>query len=78
VCGTNVGFAVTGAPLVDGDFDVTGFLTRAFAIDPDPAIFIETWVPSVGECAADLAADRQWLEASIQNLKCVLDRVDRR
>jgi sugar phosphate isomerase/epimerase len=76
VCGSNVGFAVTGAPLGDGDFDVSGFLARVFAIDPEPAIFIETWVPSTGNREADIAADGEWLAVSFRNLKRLLDRMD--
>lgn len=77
VCGSNVGFAVTGAPLGDGDFDVAGFLARVFAIDPEPAIFVETWVPSTGNREADVAADGDWLEASLRNLKGLLDGMQR-
>jgi sugar phosphate isomerase/epimerase len=72
VRGSNVGFSVAGAPLGDGDLDAAGFLARVFAIDPDPALFIETWVPSTGDREADIAADRDWLEASLRNLKRLL------
>jgi 3-oxoisoapionate decarboxylase len=72
VQGSNVGFSVTGAPLGAGDFDAAGFVARVLAIDPDPAVFIETWVPQTGDRDADIAADRRWLEESMRNLKRLL------
>ncbi len=78
VCGSNVGFAVTGAPLGEGELDLAGFLARVLSADPDPALFVETWVPSTGNRDADVAADREWLELSLRNLRRALDRLQQK
>jgi sugar phosphate isomerase/epimerase len=69
VTGSNVGFAVAGAPLGTGDLDVPGFLRRALAITPDAPVFLENWVPSSGDPAADIAADALWLRQSCEHLR---------
>jgi sugar phosphate isomerase/epimerase len=68
VTGSNVGFAVSGAPLGTGDMDVAGFLDGVFARDPRPAIYLENWVPCSGDRETDIAADREWLRQSFANI----------
>jgi sugar phosphate isomerase/epimerase len=72
VTGSNVGFAVSGAPLGTGDMDVSGFLDGIFARDPRPAIYLENWVPCSGDRDTDIAADRDWLRQSLVNVKTML------
>jgi L-ribulose-5-phosphate 3-epimerase UlaE len=69
VTGSNVGFSVSGAPLGTGDMDVSGFLDGIFARDPRPAIYLENWVPCSGDRDTDIAADREWLRKSFENIK---------
>jgi len=68
VHGTNVGFSVEGAPLGTGDLDLGGVIDRILAIDVEPQVFIENWVPASGDREADIEADRRWLEESLANL----------
>jgi len=69
VTGGNVGFTVAGAPLGTGQFDVVAFLKHVFERDPNPALFLENWVPATGDRDADIAADRCWLAESFRNLR---------
>lgn len=69
VTGGNVGFTVSGAPSGTGQLDVDAFLKRVLERDPDPAIFLENWVPATGDRDADIAADRRWLAESLRNLR---------
>lgn len=69
VAGGNVGFTVAGAPLGTGQLDPAAFLRRVFERDPNPALFLENWVPASGDRDADIAADRRWLAESFRNLR---------
>jgi sugar phosphate isomerase/epimerase len=69
VTGSNVGFAVSGAPLGTGDMDVSGFLDGVFAHEQRPAIYIENWVPCSGDRDTDIAADREWLRQSLAHVE---------
>jgi sugar phosphate isomerase/epimerase len=77
VAGSNVGFAVSGAPLGDGRIGVPGLLRRIQASgNPVPQMFIETWTPGSGDWAVDIKEDAKWLAASIQNLRRFLVDID--
>jgi len=72
VCGTNVGFSVTGAPLGEGQAHITWALKHIFERSESPEIYLETWTPSTGDRQTDIYADARWLERSIANLRARL------
>ena len=65
VRGSNVGFEVTGAPLGEGALDLAGCIRRIHARHPAPLVFLETWTPSSGDRATDMARERDWLARSL-------------
>lgn len=67
VRGSNVGFTVTGAPLGEGDLDLTTTLGE-IGRHPSPVVFLENWVPATGDRDADVAADADWLARSRSSL----------
>lgn len=67
--GTNVGFRVLGAPLGEGLLDLPRLLQRARERDPDPAIYVENWVPSTGDAVADANTDMEWLAKGMQAIR---------
>lgn len=67
VQGSNVGFAVTGAPLGEGDLDLTATLGE-IGRHRSPLVFLENWVPATGDRDADAAADADWLARSRASL----------
>jgi sugar phosphate isomerase/epimerase len=73
VQGSNVGFAVSGAPFGEGRIDTHSLLRHIFGDgDPAPRVFLETWTPATGIWATDVAEDTRWLAASIQKLNILL------
>jgi 3-oxoisoapionate decarboxylase len=73
VSGTNVGFAVSGAPLGEGRIGVPRLLRRIQGSGNSiPQMFIETWTPGTENWAVDVKEDAKWLAASIQNLRRLL------
>jgi sugar phosphate isomerase/epimerase len=72
VCGSNVGFEVTGAPLGEGDLDLDACLDRMFARHSQPLIFLENWVPATGDRHRDASADADWLARSLAGLRRAL------
>jgi sugar phosphate isomerase/epimerase len=73
VHGSNVGFTVAGAPLGEGDLDLSGCLDRVRARDPLAPIFLENWVPPTGDSDVDIAMDAEWLKRSLNNLRSRLN-----
>jgi sugar phosphate isomerase/epimerase len=69
VTGSDLGFSVSGAPLGAGDLQVDEFLCRIFAQDGAPEIYLENWVPSIGQWEADVEADAHWLHESVESLR---------
>jgi len=69
VQGSNVGFAVTGAPLGEGDLDLEATLDAIHRRHRSPVIYLENWVPSTGDRQADAAADADWLGRSRRALE---------
>jgi sugar phosphate isomerase/epimerase len=67
--GSNVGFAVTGAPFGEGQIDRRTLFQRVFEQTKSPEIYLETWTPQTGDWETDVAADSRFLATSIQNLK---------
>jgi len=72
IAGTNVGFAVSGAPFGEGRIGAPSLLRRILRGDATLPMFLETWTPSSGIWADDVARDAQWLAASVLNLKQLL------
>jgi sugar phosphate isomerase/epimerase len=73
VAGSNVGFAVSGAPLGEGRIGVPGLLGRICGKgNSKPQMFIETWTPGTGLWTVDVEEDGKWLAASIHNLRILL------
>jgi sugar phosphate isomerase/epimerase len=76
VTGSNVGFAVSGAPFGEGRIGAPSLLRRLFRDgDSIPQMFLETWTPSCGVWAEDVAQDARWLASSLRNLKQLLSGV---
>jgi sugar phosphate isomerase/epimerase len=73
--GSNVGFAVGGAPFGEGQIDVAAILRRILAKTPAPRIYLENWTPATGDRQADIAADARWLARSITNFRDVTARL---
>jgi sugar phosphate isomerase/epimerase len=71
VVGSNVGFAVAGAPLGEGDLDLPATLA-AIRRHPGAVVFLENWVPATGNRDADVAADAAWLGRSHAALRQTL------
>lgn len=73
VAGSNVGFAVSGAPLGEGWIGAPGLLRRIRGISNSmPQTFIETWTPGTGLWPVDVDEDAQRLAAYIHNLRMLL------
>jgi 3-oxoisoapionate decarboxylase len=72
VIGSNVGFAVSGAPFGEGVVDRRAVLRRVLAAAPDPEIYLETWTPATGDPETDIAEDARWLARSVENLRATL------
>jgi sugar phosphate isomerase/epimerase len=68
VTGTNTGFTVAGAPLGQGDLDLEWVLDEIFSIDPDPEVYLETWVAPSGFLERDIASEWEWLVESVKAL----------
>ncbi len=75
VKGSNVGFAVQGAPLGEGDLDLAGCLERIYARHQHPLLLLENWVPQSGDRDRDAASDAEWLRRSLANLRRALAAV---
>jgi sugar phosphate isomerase/epimerase len=77
VAGSNVGFAVSGAPFGDGRIGAPGLLRRILGSGNSmPKMFIETWTPATGTWATDVDKDTLWLAASIRQLNTLLAGID--
>lgn len=72
ICGSNVGFSVTGAPFGEGLLDWRRLFRRIFAHTPSPEIYLETWTPSSGDQKADVSMDAQWLRTSLGNFRAAV------
>jgi sugar phosphate isomerase/epimerase len=73
VAGSNVGFAVSGAPLAKGRIGLPGLLRRIHGKGNSmPQMFIETWTPGTGNWAVDVDEDARWLAVSVHNLGLLL------
>jgi sugar phosphate isomerase/epimerase len=69
VDGHLLGFAVTGAPLGQGRLRLRPILERIFAVNPEPDLYVENWVPATGDRDRDIAEDAAWLRASLHRLR---------
>jgi sugar phosphate isomerase/epimerase len=65
VRGSNVGFDVGGAPLGEGDLDLTACVRRIAERHAAPLVFLENWTPSSGGRDEDAARDAEWLSRSL-------------
>jgi len=70
--GSNVGFAVSGAPFGHGQIDVQCLLRRVFDLTTTPELYLETWTPETGNRDVDVASDAEWLRISVANLRAAL------
>lgn len=78
VKGSNVGFAVSGAPFGEGNIGAVSLLHRIIGDrDSVPQVFIETWTPATGDWEKDVAEDARWLIASVRNLGMLLSDLDK-
>jgi sugar phosphate isomerase/epimerase len=69
VKGSNVGFAVSGAPFGEGRIDASSILRRILRRHTgEPEVFLETWTPATGHWMEDVDADARWLASSVHNL----------
>jgi 3-oxoisoapionate decarboxylase len=69
VDGHLLGFAVTGVPLGRGRLRLRPILERIFAVNPEPDLYVENWVPATGDRDRDIAEDAAWLRASLHRLR---------
>jgi sugar phosphate isomerase/epimerase len=77
VKGSNVGFAVSGAPFGEGGIGAIPLLRRIVGgRDTLPQMFIETWTPATGDWQRDVDEDARWLNASVRNLRMLLFDLD--
>jgi sugar phosphate isomerase/epimerase len=77
VAGSNVGFAVSGAPLGEGRIGVRELIRRIRRNHKSmPQMFIETWTPVTGNWEVDVDKDAIWLAASIENLRNLVMGID--
>jgi len=77
VAGSNVGFAVSGAPLGEGRIGVRELIRRIRRNHKSmPQMFIETWTPVTGNWEVDVDKDAIWLAASIENLRKLVMSID--
>jgi 3-oxoisoapionate decarboxylase len=77
VAGSNVGFAVSGAPLGEGRIGVRELIRRIRRNHKSmPQMFIETWTPVTGNWEVDVDKDAIWLAASIENLRKLMMGID--
>jgi len=77
VAGSNVGFAVSGAPLGEGGIGVRELIRRIRRNHKSmPQMFIETWTPVTGNWEVDVDKDAIWLAASIENLRKLMMGID--
>jgi 3-oxoisoapionate decarboxylase len=77
VAGSNVGFAVSGAPLGEGRIGVRELIRRIRRNHKSmPQMFIETWTPVTGNWEVDVDKDAIWLAASIENLRKLVMGID--
>jgi len=77
VAGSNVGFAVSGAPLGEGGIGVRELIRRIRRNHKSmPQMFIETWTPVTGNWEVDVDKDAIWLAASIENLRKLVMSID--
>jgi 3-oxoisoapionate decarboxylase len=77
VAGSNVGFAVSGAPLGEGRIGVRELIRRIRRNHKSmPQMFIETWTPVTGHWEVDVDKDAIWLAASIENLRKLVMGID--
>ena len=69
VTGSNVGFAVIGTPLGQGDLPLEWVLDEIFKRQEDPEIYLENWVPPTGVWEQDVQKDHEWLLESATALR---------
>ncbi len=69
VQGSDVGFAVGGAPLGKGCLNLDWVLEQIGKSATEPEIYLENWVPGSGVWERDVQADREWLAESIETLR---------
>jgi 3-oxoisoapionate decarboxylase len=69
VTGSNVGFAVGGAPLGKGDLNLDWVLDEISRSQDDPEVYLENWVPQTGVWEQDVQRDWEWLLESIGTLR---------
>lgn len=68
VTGTNTGFTVAGAPLGRGDLDLDWVLDEILSINPEPEVYLETWVAPSGYFERDTTSEWEWLVESVKAL----------
>jgi sugar phosphate isomerase/epimerase len=73
VVGSMISFSVIGAPLGEGDLDLTGCLRTILEHKPVPPLFVETWVPTENNRAVDTRVEIDWLRRSVTNLRTQLN-----
>jgi sugar phosphate isomerase/epimerase len=76
VDGTNVGFAVTGAPFGQGRIKAQQLLRRILEGRNAQLMFLETWTPKTGNWQRDVEEDAAWLAASVSSLRALLAAED--
>lgn len=69
ITGSNVGFAVSGAPFGEGEIGAEALVARVVEASPHAPIYLENWTPSSGDRITDIVADAAWLDRSISGFR---------
>jgi sugar phosphate isomerase/epimerase len=69
-----VGYRTTGAPLGEGELDVSAVLAQVAAAGRQPPLLIELWVDPEPASSTTLSKEAEWVERSIDYARGLLSR----
>ena len=76
IAGSNVGFAVSGAPFGQGRVKAGSLLLRITTEGTAaPEMFLETWTPATGNWEHDVDQDSRWLAESVNAFKRYCEQI---
>jgi len=67
--GTDMGFAITGAPTGTGQLDIPRLLARLHGYRPDASVILEQWTPLGASIEAAIAEQESWAVDGVRFLK---------
>ena len=72
---TDMGFAITGAPLGQGALDFETQIHALYKINPDANLILEQWTPLHDSVERTMRVQEEWARDGVTVLKAALERV---